>query len=313
MVSYADSNVAYSVSTSVAENPMFKVIKFDIAAGTNESYTVDAYSKCNKLSKYLGANATDATGKISGFSTILFVNGVWIGYLSLSSTTSKFPGIESSGALLPSLATMNENVYCAYDLVADKWLVEPDLENPLCGVRTSGSGSTSTRRTSPNWAWAYGSSIGGVPQSLDAWKSTRASQAQGILGASNMHIYQENQGDNNAHFVFTQLPVGGRIQRNIFGTSYKEHNTYLYGSSNSYGYAPGGFWHKYNTTITPSGGGSTGVGDRFHAYRTLTVLDQPITKTSEYTMKLTYTIQYKVPDFFAEPGHEYDYIDSLED
>ena len=316
MVSYADPTKAYGhhYSKPSGDEPIFNVITYDLTTHTHDTREIRFYDKCTKLKKYLGSSGSDTTSYIKSFGTYYLVNGVWFGYLILSATTSVYPGINSSGDLLSEYSTRNEHVYCAYDLVADKWLIEPDLENPLCGTRTSGTDMSSYRRSAPGWIYTS-FAVGDIPKTLDAWKTASEQTLRHIVGPSNMNIYRENSGDNNAHFVYNRLPLYTNGYRGIFGSSYREHNTIKLasgsGSTHHYNFCTG-YWHKYNTIVASGSEQKSAVGTRLHAYRSLTKLEVPIVKTSEYTMKLTYTIQFKVPNVFADPGHEYDYIDELQ-
>lgn len=316
MVSYADPTKAYShyLTKPSGNEPVLNVITYDLTTHTHETREIRFYDKCTKLKKYLGTSGEDTTSYINSFSTYCLVNGVWFGYLVLSAKSSMYPGIDDTGKLLDAYKLRNEFVYCAYDLAADKWLVEPDLENPLCGTRTSGTDSSSTRRSIPGWMRNV-NGVGNMPHTLDVWKTASESSLSYILGPSNINIYKENTGDNNAHFVYSRMTLSGLAYRGVFGSSYREHNTTQPADSNSftgyYGYCTS-YWHKYNTIVASSSNPDHAVGTRLHAYRSLTKLETPIVKTAEYTMKLTYTIQFKVPDVFAEPGHEYDYLDELQ-
>ena len=316
MVSYADPTKAYSLYTTKpsGNEPVLNVITYDLTTHTHETREIRFYDKCSKLKKYLGTSGADTTSYINNFVTYYLVNGVWIGHLVLSAKSSMYPGIDSAGNLLGAYKTRNEYVFCAYDLTADKWLVEPDLENPLCGTRVAGTDSSSARRSAPGWIRDV-SGVGDMPHTLETWRTAKASSLRYILGPSNINIYKENTGDNNAHFVYNRMMLNSVAFRSVFGSSYREHNTTQEMGSNTntnyYGDCTS-YWHKYNTIVASSNHYDLAVGTRLHAYRSLTKLQPPIVKTAEYTMKLTYTIQFKVPNVFAEPGHEYDYLDELQ-
>ena len=284
-----DESVAIQVCgsqrTMTTSNPILKYRKITVATGATEEGSIVLWDILPKLKKYLGTSATDTSTAYIDDTGILFqVRGLVGIRIALSARTAVYPRLYEDGSMTPT-ALQATVAYGLYDFNTNSWLIEPDLEN-INAAYYSPVGSTSSKV--PAWAANVSSS------NTDTWNLNND-----LYKWCTGEVAFERYGND---VIFVVNPFGDQYTHLKAPTLGYSARATTFGQSTN-----GAIGYIHDPDLGYQMVGAYCVGTAIQAYKSLVHLDSPVVKTSEYTMKVTYTISIKIPNMFGKPGHEYEF------
>lgn len=263
------------------------------ATGLEENTkTLDLFDASTKLQKYLKAK-TNSNAYLYRIKHAFCCHGYWGATFEYTGSGNPFPKLRSDGTYTEN-ATNTAYAACIYDFNKDCWVVEPDfLSVDSAGYYGTSSGYLQVPKLFLN--------IGGQAQYSATLKPDLASNSSWLAMTATGNAQMHNEASNrviayrprNQGYIYTVGLDSKKFARCRMSLSTTD--------GSSYAYAPG--------AIHPNGTIMSGYyfGDKLIPYKSLVHLDSPIVKTAEHTMKVTYTLSIKIPNIFAQPGHEYEF------
>lgn len=259
-----------------------------------KTVTLDILEACPKISPYV----TSQENYISEMFAAEYFNGYMTVAIQLKSRSGyKLPKLMEDGSYTEN--TLNYNTaYGLYDIANERWVAEPDFLNIKTGLYYNTAGT------------AFG------PKGLLFTAYSVLSGAK-YVATTGTNAY-ENRAARWSLYALTQV-VGEPTDPMIITV-----DTINGGAGFMAPVRGKGGWgpSPYGTTDPRNGiivGGTSNVsspndtnwsfchGQKRIPCKSHVLLDTPIVKTSENTMKVTYTLSMRVPNIFAAPGKEYEF------
>lgn len=254
--------------------------------------TLDLFDASTKLQKYLKTK-TNNKAYLYSINHAFCCHGYWGATLEFTGSGNPFPKLQSDGTYTEE-ATDTAYAACIYDFNKDCWVVEPDF----LSVDSAGYYDTSSSYLQVPKLFL---NTGGRVQFSATLTPDLASNSSWLTTTATGNVQMHNE-ESNRVITYRPRNHGYIYTVGLDSKKYARCRMSLSPSNgSSYAYAPG--------AIHPNGTIMSGYyfGDKLIPYKSLVHLDSPIVKTAEHTMKVTYTLSIKIPNIFAQPGHEYEF------